>query len=1347
MVSHPSVAELRGYNLGELPDAVAEGVAKHLSLCAACKSRAAELSAGSQSGTPAASPKPTGLSGVPVAVPRKPNPASPPPPELLLLKQYGNLKELGRGGMGVVYLAKHIPMARLEVLKVVQRSHLERSGQGAVERFLREIQAAARLQHPNVVTAYTVHTPGDLLVFAMEYAPGADLAKVVRGKGPLPVPVACSYVIAAALGLQHAHEKGMVHRDIKPSNLIVTKVDGKTGVKILDFGLAKLTGGEGNDLTRDGSMMGTPDYMAPEQAVDAARADIRADVYSLGCTLHFLLTGRAPFSGGTVMQVIDRHRFTEPKSLDESLPGCPAGLAAVAAKMLAKDPANRYQTPAEVARALRPFVTPSAGQPQPKSAEFWTVAADDWRSDSREDDDSDNRTESRRGGLIALIVASAVATLAAVGVGGAWLGGAFAAKPQPVPVAAPLPAAVPVPQPVFVPPAVVAPLTPTAPPISPVAGNDTLTAGSVWRGELTGTVGEQNGVPLDYRLTILSRNLNRFDGTVVREKPRGQPFPVEGIVRNGEVIFTQSSAPRRRRGVGTLTGNSFSLTLYNDDLGTRVGTLKLATAELESVPEPPEVVARPKPPESVADTGPSAESEAAVNRGLAWLANQQRPDGSWHYDGTDSDDSAGATAVALLPYLAAGHTHKSGGGIGKTVGGGLNYLKTNQLPSGRFAHTARGSKYSMPSHARVTLALCEALGMTRDPLLVRPAQLAVNLITAAQAADGSWGESPGQVGSTIEVGWQIQALAAAKQCRELRVDPASFARATKFLDGVASGPGDSRYGVTKPANHNPESTAVGLYCRRVISGWTAANEGLSAGSQELAPIAPPRRASIRSDFYYYATLDFRAVGGEAWAEWNPAMRDLLVSRQETTGQPSRLGSWPPDPSASQTGRLGATAIALLTLEVTYRDRPLAERDAKRPAIAPEVARAKPGDGFKPLVTEKDLTGWKPIGLEAVEWTNANGTLTARNTTRSGTPPDEGGSLVSARDDYADFELKFEAKLARSHHAKLNFRRGKEGANFRSYDVVLTGNGPGDGGAFSNTGNLFTYHDGANYMQVKAGPAPDTTQPGEWFAVALTVRGDRIQVSIDGKQVLDHTVRQWDAGKGAISFSYGEAAPFSIRGVEIRELGDNTKPADAKPFLPEKPAAAAPLTPLFNGKDTAKWATHAEFNGTWKVEAGALVGRGVPGLNGSAFLDTDARDFKNFHLKAEVENHDAQSPTLDIRSSRQSITGLTGVGYRIALGGGNGFGGKVAPGSIWRMTENNRPGPVPDAPGKSELTKPGERYTLEIIADNNRIRVLIDGREVNDYTDPSRVADAGRISLICRAESGVTFFSIGIRRID
>ena len=282
------------------------------------------------------------------------------PPELANHRDYRIVRELGRGGMGVVYLARNTLMDRDEVLKVAHRGLLEKPG--ASDRFLQEIRAAAQLMHVNVVRAYSVLRPGNLLVFAMEYVPGDDLARIVSNQGALPIAHACQYGFQVAQGLQHAHEKGLVHRDIKPSNLILSKDGKKPVVKILDFGLAKMTSevGFAKNLTGSNKMMGTPDYIAPEQILDAAAADIRADIYSLGCSMYFLLSGAPPFAGGSLYEVLHAHSTVQERPLNLVRPEVPAELAAVVAKMMAKDPARRHQEPGDVCRDLLPFVKPGA---------------------------------------------------------------------------------------------------------------------------------------------------------------------------------------------------------------------------------------------------------------------------------------------------------------------------------------------------------------------------------------------------------------------------------------------------------------------------------------------------------------------------------------------------------------------------------------------------------------------------------------------------------------------------------------------------------------------------------------------------------------------------------------------------------------------------------------------------------------------------------------------------------------------------------------------------------------------------------------------------------------------------
>ena len=244
---------------------------------------------------------------------------------------------------------------------------------GVLDRFLGEIRNAARLHHPNIVTAYSALRLGESLVLAMEYVEGLDLARLVKAHGPLPVAHACNYVHQAALGLQHAHEHGMVHRDIKPSNLMLAREGNRAVIKVLDFGLAKVKseGPMDGTLTHEGQMLGTPDYIAPEQISDARRADIRADIYSLGCTLYYLLTGGPPFQGTSLYDILQAHHSMDAKPLNLVRPEVPVELAALVAKMMAKEPERRFQTPKEVAQALTPFF--KKGPPGSEVRSRWSL--------------------------------------------------------------------------------------------------------------------------------------------------------------------------------------------------------------------------------------------------------------------------------------------------------------------------------------------------------------------------------------------------------------------------------------------------------------------------------------------------------------------------------------------------------------------------------------------------------------------------------------------------------------------------------------------------------------------------------------------------------------------------------------------------------------------------------------------------------------------------------------------------------------------------------------------------------------------------------------------------------------
>lgn len=286
----------------------------------------------------------------------------------IISHKYKVLDLLGQGGMGAVYLCEHTMMRRLVALKVLPEEKLEQPG--ALERFQREARAVATLDHPNIVHAYDMDRDENMHFMVMEYVDGLSFEvlvnKLYKGAGIDPVRAA-HYVAQAAMGLQHAYESNWVHRDIKPANVLL---DRQGLIKILDMGLSRLYAGDDEEqLTRKydgGSVLGTADYIAPEQALNVSAVDIRADIYSLGATFYFMLAGRPPFEKGTVTQKLMYHQTREPDALTSLRRDIPPELERVVRTMMAKNADERYSSPAAVVEALAPWTQASISPPGDK---------------------------------------------------------------------------------------------------------------------------------------------------------------------------------------------------------------------------------------------------------------------------------------------------------------------------------------------------------------------------------------------------------------------------------------------------------------------------------------------------------------------------------------------------------------------------------------------------------------------------------------------------------------------------------------------------------------------------------------------------------------------------------------------------------------------------------------------------------------------------------------------------------------------------------------------------------------------------------------------------------------------
>jgi len=295
----------------------------------------------------------------------------------LTLGPYQMLAPLGQGGVSQVFQAWDTERGREVALKVIRQGLNDESE--AVRQFERELAVITRLSHPNVIKTFDAHQVGRINYFAMEYVEGVDLNRYIADVGPLPVEYACDFIRMTALGLQHAYQMGMVHRDIKPANLFLINPPADPNVpfvrrgpdalvKILDWGLARMLPTPGEALQSDssldperGMMIGTADYVAPEQARDASLVDIRADIYSLGCTFYYLLAGRVPFPGNSLMQKLLKHQTEEPTPIKQLRPEVPDEVALVLHKMLAKNPNDRYQIPLLVVAPLRHYTLSALG--------------------------------------------------------------------------------------------------------------------------------------------------------------------------------------------------------------------------------------------------------------------------------------------------------------------------------------------------------------------------------------------------------------------------------------------------------------------------------------------------------------------------------------------------------------------------------------------------------------------------------------------------------------------------------------------------------------------------------------------------------------------------------------------------------------------------------------------------------------------------------------------------------------------------------------------------------------------------------------------------------------------------
>jgi eukaryotic-like serine/threonine-protein kinase len=288
----------------------------------------------------------------------------------LIIGPYTIFEEIGEGGFGKVFKAFHQIMRRTVALKVIAARFVE--SRDVRDLFLREVEATTRLSHPNIASAYDANDENGVLYLALEYINGPNLDSWVRKNGPLDASRACAVILQVAEALEYTHERGMLHRDLKPNNILISNGwnESEVGpapsnrppwqIKVIDFGLARLHPfgtPQSGTIRQEAELVGTPEFISPEQALDFHKVDIRSDLYSVGCTLYFLLAGRCPFMGATQLQTIAMQLKDEPQPLTDARPDIPLFLASLVRRLMAKKPEDRFQTPTELADALRDALT------------------------------------------------------------------------------------------------------------------------------------------------------------------------------------------------------------------------------------------------------------------------------------------------------------------------------------------------------------------------------------------------------------------------------------------------------------------------------------------------------------------------------------------------------------------------------------------------------------------------------------------------------------------------------------------------------------------------------------------------------------------------------------------------------------------------------------------------------------------------------------------------------------------------------------------------------------------------------------------------------------------------------
>ncbi|HET6881219.1 MAG TPA: family 16 glycoside hydrolase, partial [Pirellulales bacterium] len=1284
------------------------------------------------------------------------------PPELVNHPDYELIKELGQGGMGTVYLAKNRMMDRLEVLKVISKALLDRPG--ALERFQQEIRSAAKLSHPNIVAAHSVLRPADLLVFAMEYVKGQDLSEVVGLRGPLPVANAAFYVHQVANGLQHAFEKGMVHRDIKPNNLMLA-IDGKKHiVKILDFGLAKATSEKSAEsgLTKSGQMLGTPDYVAPEQTLNAHQADIRADIYSLGCTFYFLLSGGPPFQEASLFEILKAHHEREPKPLNLVRPDVPVELATIVAKMMAKDPAKRYQTPIEVAKALVPFFKPGQAPAAPSPAK--------------------PRTEEEYPQFAMETAARPQATTPPAALG------------QPLPALPPSIGHPPTPLPVPVAPIATAPVPVTAATPPPAAKPVELLGLSIDTHRPAAK--RRNGwssLPPWQRWTAL--------GGAAAALLLGVVLLVRTPHGTVEIAFSDTNA----KVDVNIDGNHIDIAGLDKPLSLEVGEHQLkvkgdgyetitkeftvtrgtnAPLTIKLVPDdPPTAIERTTEPETpaggkkdVGPPGPALADSSLVPEGFVPLFNGKDLTG-WKERSTSKGGWRVENGVLIGSGPAAAYLFTERGDfkdfhlrvearIDDGANGGVFARTTNinrAIPDGyeaQIASTGEGKKKTgslwAPDGALVPMAgslvkpnewFTLELIANDNHLLVK-----VNNQTTADYVDTRRRFAMGHIalekftrGKAVEFRKvEIKELQGASE----KKPPVAFA-----LDAEEFGGHRYKFYEVQLSWKSARDRCQSYGGRLLIIDSLAENEFVGGLVQKAGCHDAWIGITDEAEEGKWRSVDGELLHFTNWLAGNPNNKDgvehfALMSNQTKQGtsidwrwcdqpneskqfQPGFVCEWEPAPTSSPSSLPPASASTT------------AAPSKAAPSTLPNAAKP---DQWLPLFNGKDLTGWKTHPSQPGDWRVENSVLIGSGASTT--------YLYSDRDDWTDFHLRLEARVNSGGSAGVTCRAPFGPANplgaksnVLGYLAKINANSKGDK---RKTGSLYVMRMQRNFADgnaVETSPAA----PDEWFTMDILLEDNRVLIKVNGQTTTDYRDENRQFNRGGIALQVLNAdTRVEFRKIEIRKL---ESAADAKPD-------GVPDDALGSGQPQPPLASNSS-NGSTSAPASASASR--PGDRPVAMVKRfDCQFDKRFRSDWSIEGDDLvqhssrRSPSLTFGDSDRGDYDFSVEVKRVA---GNG----VCALGIGRTGENDaillrlgvfgngrydvvskRDGkPVNFGFRKGSLDQ-GRWYRAEVRVRGNKCECFLDGESLFAFTADSKIT--GPMSFASKSSS-FRFRNIAIKSYD